>query len=136
MFVFIIIFHDLLKRKYYTKLQYKHQIATMRDFGKMWGRIYEFLNHCHTFPKHYKYTKIISQAIKIPHVFKAPHSLFKSQQCHKHHLQSPERKNDSLVCDYAMIKIQALQAYLFIGNLGKLAEDQVGMMSHLSFCLR
>lgn len=34
-----------------------------------------------------------------------------------------------------MIRIQALQAYLFIGDLKKQAEDQVGMMSHLPFCL-
>lgn len=44
---------------------------------------------------------------------------FKSQQCHKHHLRSPGRENYSLVCDYAMIRIQALQAYLFIGDLRK-----------------
>lgn len=51
-------------------------MATVGDFGETQGRIHELVNHCHTFPKHYKYTAIISQAIKKSHVFKALHSLF------------------------------------------------------------
>ena len=56
--------------KYYAKLQHKHQIATKGDSGKSWGRIFELLNHCHTFPKHYNCTTVISQAIKKSDAFK------------------------------------------------------------------
>lgn len=57
-------------------MQYKDQTARMGNYGETQGRIHELVNHCHTFPKYYKYTAIISQAIEKSHVFKALHSLF------------------------------------------------------------
>lgn len=116
--------------KYYANLPHKHQFGAVGDFGTLWGSFWITAIH---FRSTTDILQLFSPAVQKPRVLKVSHSLFKSWQCHEH-LQSPERENVSPVCDYVRTRIQARQAYLFIGNLRKEAEHQAGARSDLPFC--